>query len=407
MERAELKGVFSGLERRARRRARFFVSEADQQTFMAEFSRGVAGFTEVFLCDPAWGAAEQSHLDALRRMPMENDFSKTPEGWLMIPTGGSSGEVKFARHDEQTITSAVLGFTRHFGLKQVNAAGLLPLHHVSGFMAWMRCSLTGGEYRPLDWKQVEGGNLPVLPDKPEGWVISLVPTQLDRLLRQEQTVAWLRKFRIIFLGGAHAWAALLERAAVLRLPLSPGYGMTETAAMVTALQPDEFLSGVRSCGRPLPHGQVSMSTEGVILIESDSLFRGYYPGWRKPDGFRTSDLGAIDARGHLQVQGRNDAGIITGGEKVHPAEVEAVLLATGHFEDVVVVGLPDSEWGQIVVAVYPESRQPDLAKVNQALAMQLAPAKRPKRWVPLKTWPRNEAGKVNRAEIARLIAVQT
>ena len=404
MERADLKGVFAGRERRARQRARFFVSEADQPAFMSEFARGVAGYTEVFLCDPAWGATEQSHLEALRGMPMENSFKKTPEGWLMIPTGGSSGQVKFARHDEQTISAAVRGFTRHFGLKQVNAAGLLPLHHVSGFMAWMRCALTGGEYRPLDWKQVERGKLPVLPAEPEGWVISLVPTQLDRLMRLEPAVAWLRTFRIVFLGGAPAWPALLDQAADLRLPLSPGYGMTETAAMVTALRPDEFLRGMRGCGRALPHGQVSVAKDGVISIESESLFRGYYPEWRKPVGFRTSDLGTLDERGHLHVQGRNDAAIITGGEKVHPAEVEAVLRATGCFEDVMVIGLPDPEWGQIVVAAYPEAGQPDLPKVQQALAAQLAPAKRPKRWVGLKDWPKNETGKVNRAEVARRVA---
>jgi o-succinylbenzoate---CoA ligase len=176
--------------------------------------------------------------------------------------------------------------------------------------------------------------------------------------------------------------------------------------MVAALRPDEFLGGSRSCGRPLPHVQMTLATEGVILIEGESLFRGYYPAWRKPVGFRTSDLGTVDGRGHWHVHGRNDAVIISGGEKVHPAEVEAVLRATGCFEDVLVVGLPDAEWGQIVVAAYPETRQPDLAKVQLALAAQLAPAKRPKRWIGLKDWPKNETGKVNRAEVLRRVAAQ-
>lgn len=402
MERVELRRLFDGIERRARQRARFFVSEADPRRFMAEFARGVAGFTEVFLCDPAWGEAEKAQIEKLRQLPMENRFSKTPEGWLMIPTGGSGGQVKFARHDEQTITAAVRGFTRHFGLEQVNAAGVLPLHHVSGLMAWLRSALTGGDYLPLDWKQIEKGDLPALSDKPDGWVISLVPTQLERLLRHPAAVAWLKDFRIIFLGGAPAAPALLDRAAALGLRLSPGYGMTESAAMVAALRPDEFLSGGRGCGTALPHAKVSVGAGGGIAIQGDSLFRGYYPEWREPGEFLTTDLGRLDERGHLQVTGRADAVIITGGEKVNPAEVEAALRETGEFADVIVVGVPDAEWGQAVVAAYPASVRPDLVKVRQHIGSRLAAYKQPKRYVSAEPWPLTAAGKVNRAEVARL-----
>lgn len=403
MEHAELIQVFTGKERRARQRVRFFVSESDPRKFMQEFARGVAGFTEVFLCDPHWGAVEAAHIEALRKMPMENRFTKTPEGWLMIPTGGSGGQLKFARHDEQSITAAVRGFTRHFGLERVNAAGVLPLHHVSGLMAWLRCALTGGDYAPLDWKRIENGELSALPAKSDGWVISLVPTQLERLLRNPAAVAWLQDFRIIFLGGAAATPGLLDRAATHGLRLSPGYGMTETAAMVTALRPEDFLAGVRSSGTQLPHARVVIAEDGVILIGGESLFRGFYPEWRTPGELKASDLGHIDPQGHLHVLGRSDAVIITGGEKVNPAEVEAVLRNTGEFSDVVVLGLPDAEWGQAVVAAYPGRCQPDLAKVQAAVGSRLAAWKRPKRYVAVTDWPQTGAGKINRAELTRLV----
>ncbi len=386
---------------------RIEIIESDPRKFMAAFARALGGHGDIFLCDPYWGTLERAQVDAVLTTAVSQPSAlNSQRGWLCIPTGGTGGRVRFARHDAATITAAVRGFTRHFALPQVNAVGVLPLHHVSGLMAWMRCVLTGGEYLPLDWKAVEGGARPVLPAKAEGWTISLVPTQLERLLRQERAAEWLRKFRIIFLGGAPAWPALLDQAAALRLPLSPGYGLTETAAMVAALRPEEFLAGARSCGAVLPHARIAFDDEGSILVGGESVFRGYYPEGREPGDFATQDGGWLDERGHLHVTGRRDAVIITGGEKVNPAEVEAVLRGSGELPDVVVLGLPDTEWGESVVAAYPATAQPNLARVEAALAKLLAPAKRPKRLVAVPAWPVNAQGKVNRAEVARLVAAR-
>ena len=96
-----------------------------------------------------------------------------------------------------------------------------------------------------EWKKLEAGRRPVLPRLRGPWVISLVPTQLQRLLRSTSTVRWLRGFRIVFLGGGPVWPDLADKAQRARLPISLSYGMTETAAMVTALRPEEFLAGSR------------------------------------------------------------------------------------------------------------------------------------------------------------------
>ncbi len=164
------------------------------------------------------------------------------------------------------------------------------------------------------------------------------------------------------------------------------------------------MAGVRSSGSALPHARVALSADGRVTIGGESLFRGYYPDWREAGDFLTSDLGRLDERGHLQVLGRSDAVVITGGEKVNPAEVEAALRETGEFSDVVVVGVPDPEWGQAVVAAYPASHLPDLAMVEQGMQSRLAAWKRPKRYVPVENWPLTAAGKVNRAEVARRVA---
>jgi O-succinylbenzoic acid--CoA ligase len=266
-------------------------------------------------------------------------------------------------------------------------------------MAWMRCALTGGRYVPWDWKQLEAGAMPPLPEGGE-WFLSLVPTQLQRLLLQPAAVDRLRRFRAIFLGGGPAWPELLEAAATARLPLSLSYGMTETAAMVAAQHPEEFLAGGRSCGAVMPHAQIEISAEDLIRVRGDSLFRGYFPEWRDARFFETEDLGHFDNRGHLQIDGRRDAVIITGGKKVTPAEVEAALRATGKFADVAVVGMPDAEWGEIIVACYPANQAaPDLAAIDETLGRDFAAYKRPKRYLAIDPWPRNAQGKIDRGAL--------
>lgn len=375
----------------------------------------------VLLRDPNATEAERAAMRSLQSR-IENQESKISEGWLGIRTGGSSGDVKFARHDERTLATAVRGFCSHFGLERVNAVDVLPAYHVSGFMARVRCAATGGEHVAWAWKDLAAGKAPAV--RGAGWVISLVPTQLQRLLANAGTMEWLRRFRIIFVGGGPVWPELAETAAKAELRVSLSYGMTETAAMVAALQPEEFLAGGRSCGTALPHARVSVERDGTICVAGESVCHGYVgspavdaaPGeacnvlrynLRDKPGlgaggegrrFVTADVGWIDERGHLQVLGRRDAVIITGGKKVQPAEVEAALCASGEFEDVAVLGVPDAEWGEAVVACYlAGGRAPDCAKAASALA----PHQRPKRFVAIaaEAWPRNAQGKVNRAEL--------
>ena len=375
------------------------VEEREPERFMQALAAAAGSGGEVFLADPEWTEAQRAELQEIIRQPGTGG-SAAGRGWLMIPSGGTTGKLKFARHDEETIGAAVRGFCAHFGVASVHAVGVLPLHHVGGLMAWMRCVLTGGHYLPWNWKELDAGS--TAPRSEVGnWTISLVPTQLHRLLSSRGTVDWLRGFRMIFIGGGPAWPDLLEAAARAELPLSLSYGMTETAAMVTALRPPEFLAGARSAGEPLPHARLSVGEDGAIRVASESLFRGYYPAWSDAREFTTRDLGRIDQRGHVHIWGRADAMIITGGRKVQPAEVEAALRASGEFGDVVVIGVPDPEWGEAVVACYPRGGPvPDVARATSALANH----QRPKRFVALQEWPRNVQGKVDRA--ALLAAVQ-
>ncbi|HEY5078426.1 MAG TPA: AMP-binding protein [Opitutaceae bacterium] len=363
---------------------------------MRLFAQAVADGGDLFLGDPSWRSVERGQLARLLGAGAGGD-----RGWLMIPSGGAGGGLKFARHDGGTIAAAVKGFCAHFGMERVHSVSVLPLHHVSGFMAWMRSALTGGRFVPWAWGDVEAGRFPEGPF--DEACISLVPTQLQRLLSSADAVRWLRSFRIVFVGGGPAWDGLLDEAAGLELPLSPSYGATETAAMVAALRPGEFLVGSRGCGTALPHARIDIAEGGVVRVSGESVFRGYFPEFREERSWTTGDLGSIDPHGNLTIHGRLDDLILTGGKKVAPAEVEEALRSSGEFEDVAVIGMQDPEWGQVVVACHPHSHRLDHGRIDAALSL-LASYKHPKRYASIEPWPRNSQGKVNRATLAELAA---
>ena len=362
----------------------------------------------VFLCNPGWGALEKRQVATLKRLHSKGEVEA--EGWLCIPTGGTSGGVRFARHDERTLGAAVRGFCEHFGVKRVNALDVLPVCHVSGLMARVRCAATGGEHVAWSWKQLEAGEWPVLPTKDDGWFLSLVPTQLQRLLGSPTSVERLKQFRVVFIGGGPFWPELADAAAAADVPVSICYGMTETAAMVVAQRPGEFAAGDRSCGVVMPHARIEIVDEveatvipvgltGLIRISGENIFNGYWPEVKEEQSLLTEDLGRLDLQGRLYILGRRDAVIITGGEKVLPLEVETALRASGEFDDVAVLGLPDKKWGQVVVACHPpRAEKLDTAKVDAALET-LVSYKWPKQFLAISPWPRNAQGKLNRAAL--------
>jgi o-succinylbenzoate---CoA ligase len=373
-----------------------FVDDVAPAAYMASVAGAIAADGNVFLGNPSWTAAERSEAEQATRGGPSGE-----RGWLMIPSGGSGGAIKFARHDSWTLAAAVEGFRTHFDMECINAVSVLPLHHVSGFMAWMRCALTGGTFVPWAWRDIEAGLFP--EQIPERCCISLVPTQLQRLMASETATAWLRRFAVIFVGGGPSWENLLETAAGHGLPLSPSYGATETAAMVAAVKPAAFLNGMRACGPPLPHAQIDV-VDGIVRVAGESVFRGYFPDWTVGRSWTTQDLGMFDEKGSLVILGRRDDVILTGGKKVTPAEVESALRSSGQFEDLAVIGIADPDWGQAVVACYgPQLKPPAMERVAAALAA-LSAYKHPKTYLALSSWPRNPQGKMDRSALARLAA---
>jgi O-succinylbenzoic acid--CoA ligase len=165
----------------------------------------------------------------------------------------------------------------------------------------------------------------------------------------------------------------------------------------------------------LPHVQITLSEgnfcgqTGAIAIQTGALAWGYYPNLPLPKtlaGFQTDDLGFFDAGKNLHVVGRASNKIISGGENVFPAEVEAAIQSTCLVEDVCVIGLPNPDWGEIVIAVYvPRSTTVTNAMLVSAIAPQLSRYKHPKYWIAMPKLPRNDQGKINREQVRAIAQI--
>jgi o-succinylbenzoate---CoA ligase len=358
-----------------------------------------------------WGDREKLLIPNLKSKIVRLSVAEV-QNWIMIPTGGSSGQIKFAIHTWETLMASVQGFTEYFQLNQVNSCCVLPLYHVSGLMQFMRSFTTSGKLAILPFKTLESSQKYQI--QPSEFFISLVPTQLQRLLQNPELTTWLAQFKTVLLGGAPAGNELLEKARLHRIRLAPTYGMTETASQIATLKPDDFLNGKISSGEILPHAQIKILNQkddilhcnqiGNITIQSQSLALGYYPQtWDKQHYFQVDDIGFLDTQHHLNIVGRNSDKIITGGENIYPAEIESAIQATQMVADVCVIGIPDNHWGQALTAIYiPTNSNTSTLEIQIQLQDKLTKFKIPKHWISVPTLPRNPQGKINRQQLQRI-----
>ena len=405
---------------------KILLAESDPIYFLASFIAACSRGHYVFIGNPAWGSSEwQQVFDLVQPNIVWGDCEAAQQLYItqcqsdnqitvgnqinsliMIPTGGTSGKIRFAMHTWQTLTAAAQGFREFFQLNAVNSICVLPLFHVSGLMQFIRSFTSSGRLLIVPFKDLKAGTL--YNFDPRSFFISLVPTQLQYILSDSTLTIWLSQCQTVLLGGAPAWSELFEKARSYNIKLAPTYGMTETAAQIATLKPEIFLSGNNSSGQILPHAKVIVCKEkgkflcsnqtGPIAIQSLSLALGYYPEpFPDPGTFYPDDLGFFDDKGNLNIVCRSSDKIITGGENVYPCEVEDVIRSTELVQEIFVIGLPDNYWGQIIAAVY-TPLEPNISsqKIQEAIEDKLSRYKQPKIWIPVDIMPRNEQGKVNR-----------
>ncbi|HCR30185.1 MAG TPA: hypothetical protein DIV79_09235 [Opitutae bacterium] len=406
-----------------RKRIALVASEPDW--FWACFFAAAQMNWDIFLFNPRWGEKERkeamdiaqpnwriegSSVSIVSERATDEREGGGDDGGLrvMIPTGGSSGRVRFAIHDWGTLAAAVDGLRKHFSSPAISSLCALPLYHVSGFMQTIRAALTGGKVVFDSKLGFEEDCQTLFSTAPEDRFLSVVPAQLKEFLEKKRVLRSLGGFRAIFCGGGPLSGDLARRSREARLPLAPTYGMTETAAQVATLLPEDFLNGIDGQGRPLPHACIETSCAnskcddvGEIVIRGSSLFRGYFgerPRCDEP--FATGDQGRIDKQGRISITGRKGRTIISGGENIDLQEVEETFLQTGLVKDVVAFGIDDQKWGERLCIAYVTADQCDgESDLRSAIGKRLASFKQPKSWLHLDRLPKNSLGKIDLADL--------
>lgn len=290
----------------------------------------------------------------------------------------------------------------------------MPLFHVGGLSILWRSLEFGGSVRLLprfDAIEVSG-----LLDAGEIEGISLVPTMLSRLLEARSGRTAPPGLRVLLLGGAAASPELLDRALELGYPVCPTYGLTEATSQVASAAPPGPGAMHPPPMLPLDGTEIRIMREdreaeagdtGEILVRGPTLMKGYL---NRPDDtarvlregwLHTGDVGLLEAGGGLRVLDRRDDLIVSGGENVYPAEVEAILLEHPDVAEVGVAGVPDRDLGSLVVAwiVTEAGRESDVDSLRRHCRERLAGFKRPKEFRFVSALPRNSLGKLQRRRL--------
>lgn len=296
---------------------------------------------------------------------------------------------------------------------------VLPLYHVGGLSILLRSCLYGTAVHLLNRPDV--GQIDAALRAHPITLVSLVPTQLHRLLDVGASAAHYAALRLILLGGAAATPGLMARAVAAQLPIATTYGLTEATSQVATALPDVTprkpaavgkplvlteIKIVDAHGNPLPNGEAHI---GEVIVRGPTIMQGYLDepsatatalrdGW-----LYTGDLGFLDAEGDLHLVQRRSDLIVSGGENVYPAEVEAVLRRHPAVREVAVVGVPSAEWGQQVAAVIVAHAPVEPSELDAFCRQSLAGYKIPRRIIFVDALPLTASGKVDRVAVVKLV----
>lgn len=320
-----------------------------------------------------------------------------PDGPLTVATSGSTGEPKRVRLSPAAVTASVTATQARLGGPGQWLLDL-PVDRVAGLQVLLRSIAAGTE--PVVAAEYGSFEVAVAAVDADRAYTALVPTQLHRLAVAGR-LGMLRRFDAVLVGGAATHRRLLTDAADEGVRVVRTYGMTETCG--GCVYDGVALDGVGV--RIAADGRVHLA--GPVLFDgyegdADATARALVDGW-----FVTEDLGRLDDDGRLEVLGRLDDVVVSGGVNVPLPAVTEELLDLPGVAEAVAVGVPDAEWGsKVVAAVVCDGATPDLAAVRDHVAARLPRAWAPRAVVRLDAMPRLPGGKVDRMAVQRLIVAE-
>jgi fatty-acyl-CoA synthase len=330
---------------------------------------------------------------------------------LLVHTSGTTGGPKAAVHAQahllanMRIAGAVQAMTPADSVLTV-----LPMFHVGGLCIQTLPALYAGARVVLHPRFHPGATLAAIAGERPTLTL-LVPATMKALVEHPQWSATdLSCLRALWAGSSLLPAALVEAFHARGVPVCNVYGATETGPFSIALPPEHALDHVGSCGWTAPQVEARLGAPtgdaAELLLRGPNIVRRYWPDLPACDAegwFATGDLAQQAADGSYRIVGRARDLIVSGGENVHPAEVEQALAQHRAVAECAAFGLPDARWGEVVaVAVVRTSgMQATEAELVAHLKQHLARFKIPRRWFFVAQLPKTALGKVQRAVLAR------
>jgi fatty-acyl-CoA synthase len=357
-------------------------------------------------------------LDSLAALPRD-DATESVGGAdspvLIVYTSGTTGRPKGAVLTQGALIWNALNATLMHTLTAADhVLTTLPLFHVGGLNIQTLPVLLAGGRVTLHRRFDPAATLAAIAgDRPSLTV--LVPAQMAALIAHP---AWkttdLSSLRMVATGSMIVPVLFIEAFHARGVPVVQVYGSTETAPIAIFLAREDHARRIGSCGRPGPHcvarivgrdgADVAQGERGEILLRGPNLMREY---WRNPAAteiafaggwFHTGDIGHQDEDGYFFVDERKNDLIISGGENIYPAELEAILAEEERIAEAVVVGRPDARWGEVPVAyvVLRPGAAITAEEIFARFAGRLARFKHPHAVVVTDALPKNALGKVLR-----------
>jgi fatty-acyl-CoA synthase len=352
----------------------------------------------------AWHA--DAAFDALDGVaPSTEPPHTTHDDLLLVYTSGTTGGPKGAVHTQAAMAANIDAAIDAQGFNATTRTlAVLPLFHVGGLCIQVLPTLAAGGVVRLQPRFDAAAWF----DDVAAWrptTSLLVPATMRALIEHPRwRDADLSSLRFVNSGSQIVPRVLIEAFHARGVPVAQVYGATETGPVTLVLRPEEALAHVGSVGRPAKGVEVRLQ-DGEVQVRAPNLARGYHhrpndeafaDGW-----FRTGDLARVDGDGFYDILGRAKELIISGGENIHPAEIENIALADVAVAEAAVVGVPDAHWGEVaVLAIVPRhGATVDLLRLQAALAASLARFKLPRRIVVLDALPKTALGKVRKADL--------
>jgi fatty-acyl-CoA synthase len=362
-----------------------------------------------FLVEDAYrelGEAARSlaHVDPAPELPGSSLFhghASDTDPLFLIYTSGTTGKPKGALLTHANCFWTNLSFDLATGVRPDDVVlQVLPQFHCGGWnvqtiLAWWkgaRVVLERGFDAARALELIERERVTTMMGVPANY---LFMSQEESFARAD-----LRSLRLAVVGGAPMPEALLDVWAARGVDIVQGYGLTEAAPNVLCLPPEDARRKAGYAGKPYPYVECDLTAEGELLVRGPNVFPGY---WRDAeatrDAFRdgwllTGDVAERDDEGNYRIRGRLKDMVVSGGENVYPAEIEAVLHEHPDVADAAVVGVPDERWGEVCIAFVVLDRPVGAEALRAHCIARLARFKVPKAFRVVDELPRNSLGKV-------------